>query len=273
MAGNLPPTQTGSPNNPQPTSKPTPVQESLLGFLFEEFVRRPYYAVVGRRHRRKIDVVIEEIRSTVGLLDPKRDRIGLAAFDQRYTTFLAPTADFRRLAVALKKVRQATLSPARFGSWLFPAIGELEDSFRAFSHENIQIGAVLSDGADTSGQSAEDAGRRSQEFMAAPFHNRWIHLIGIGTDEGLSYGDIGRYSKTGNVHLLSDVYSLSAALLPIIHRAVIFAVAKSVPEEHRHKLDLSSPQAALAGERPGIDLVFLVDCSPSMRGYATSQKS
>jgi Mg-chelatase subunit ChlD len=265
------------PTAPQPQNGtkngPTPLRESLAGFLFDEFVKRPYYALVGRRHRRKIDVVIEVIRSTVGLLDPKRDRVGLAAFDQRYTTFLAPTADFRRMEVALKKVRQATLDPVRSGSWLFPAIGELEDSFRAFSFENIQLGIVLSDGADTSGQSAEDAGRRSRDFMDSPLHNRRIHLIGIGSDEGLSYGDLGRYSKAGNVHLLSDLYSLNATLLPIIQVALIYAVSKAVPDEHRRTLDLSSPQAALAGERPGIDLVFLVDCSPSMRGYATSQKS
>jgi hypothetical protein len=269
MAANVPQTPTATQNSPQP-SGPTPLQESLLGFLFEECVKRPYYAIVGRRHRRKIDVVIEEIRSTIGLLDPKRDRIGLAGFDQRYTTFLAPTADFRRVSAALKKARQATLDPAPRGSWLFPAIGELEDSFRAFSRDNVQIGIVLSDGADSSGMSAEEAGRRSQEFMGSPFNNRWIHLVGIGADEGVSYGDIGRYSKTGKVLLLSDLYGLSAALLPIIHKAVVFAVAKCVPEERRHELDLTTPQSALAGERPGIDLVFLVDCSPSMRGYATS---
>ncbi|MGL6076755.1 MAG: hypothetical protein ACRC8S_21590 [Fimbriiglobus sp.] len=264
--------QTNSQSQAAP-QKPAPsqLQESLLGYLVDTCVKRPYFALQGRRHRRKIDVVTEEIEATTRLLDPKRDRIGVAGFHSGYTTFLAPTHDFRRLRPALKKARQATLDLTPRGSRLFPAIGELEDAFRAYSTaETIQIGIILSDGADTSGESAEDAGRRSQEFMLGPFSRRHITLIGIGKDQAVSYGSLGRYAKTANLVMHDELYGLSEVIKPIIHRVVAWAITKATPGDIVASLGLGDPETDLARERPGIDLVYLIDCSPSMRDYATS---
>jgi hypothetical protein len=267
MSQTTTPAQTPAPQNHPPSQ----LQESLLGYLVDTCVKRPYFALQGRRHRRKIDVVTQEIEATTRLLDPKRDRIGVAGFHDSYTTFLAPTRDFRRVGPALKQARRATLDLTRRGSRLFPAIREFEYAFGAYSAaETIQIGIILSDGADTSGESGEDAGRRSQEFMLGPFSRRHITLIGIGKDQAVSYGSLGRYAKTANLVMHDELYGLNEVIKPIIHRVVAWAITKATPADLVASLGLGDPEADLDRERPGIDLVYLIDCSPSMRDYATS---
>ncbi|WP_162660427.1 VWA domain-containing protein [Tuwongella immobilis] len=213
----------------------------------------------------KAEVAIQEAQNAVSVLDPKLDRIGFAAFDQSYSTVLAPTHDFRRVKPALRQVWNIVTNPEPRGSNLFRAIGEMEDAFHAHSADRIQVGLVLTDGGDSSGDAAEAAGFRSQLFMQTRPGKRHIEVIAIGRDQSVDYGALGRYAKVGNLSLLDGPDSLGA----VVRRSLFRVVAKvtGAAEISTENVTLKMLAATLAVERIGIDLMFLFDCSSSMNRF------
>lgn len=250
---------------PSPARPPSRVAAAFERVLVERGVKGLYHRLLGRRYRMKAEAAIEEIQAAVDLLNPRTDRVGLSGFDDAYRTYLAPTRDHHRVGPALRQVWRSVTDPRPRGSRLFHAIGELEDAFYAHSPDRVLAGLVLTDGGDNAGASGEEAGLRSQAFMAAAPGRRHVEVVGVGRDQAVDYGALGRYAKVGQLTMLDGVAGLGAVVRRTLYRAVARVTGAAAAEVGDVSVRMLT--ATLAVERVGIDLVFLVDTSPSMARF------
>jgi hypothetical protein len=251
-----------------PRNGPSRFEAACHRLLVQRGLKGLYYRLTRRRYRMKVEAAIAEVQKAVSVLDPALDRVGVAGFDERYVTHLAPTHEHRRLQPALREVWAMTTDPMVRGSMLFRSIGELEDAFHAHSADRIQVGLVLTDGGDNSGDMAEKAGLRSQQFMQARPGKRHIEVIAIGRDASVDYGALGRYAKIGRLSLLDGVDGLGAVVRRTLYRVVTRVTGAA--EVETPNVTLRMLAATLAVERVGIDIVFLFDCSSSMSRFEVS---